>query len=491
MKFGFIFCKIQVELVPLHYYYMATQSQHISQELKQSLKLSPAQIKFGKILGMTTPEFEEEVARTLEENPALEAIDYDHDSTDDHGNLFNETADELQRADFSSDEEMPQYMLHQGLHDRDYKNFDAAAVEPGEPDLSVLEVQLADLDISDYQRLLCRYIIGNLDSNGYLTRSAAAIADDLAMSESIDVQEKEVKEALDIVRSLDPAGIAATDLRDCLLLQLDRLPERRTVSDAKIIVSRFFNDIALHNIDKISKATGLDYDAVSDAFDLIKTLNPRPGASIEPTSGSDKLRHIYPDFIIDTDPSGMITIQLAGHIPELRIEASFNSDSASAVARDFIKERRDSAEEFISMTRRRSSTLMTVMTTIISLQPEYFRTFDKADLRPMVLKDIAEATGLDISTVSRAVSLKYALTPFGTIALKSLFSASVSRDTEIASQRVHKAIRDIIDSEDKSAPLSDIAIADRLRTQGLNVARRTITKYREEAGIPSSHYRKR
>ena len=210
---------------------MAPTSQHISQELKQTLRLNPIQIRFGQLLEMNTPEFEEAVDRALEENPALELVD--NSPADPSGdNSFNESADELQRADYASEDDVPAYMMRQNLHDRDYERFDAASVEAADP-LSVLDLQLADLDLSDYQRALCSYVIGNLDSNGYLTRSAQSMADDLAMSEAMDVSLKDVQDAIEVVRSLDPAGIGAVDLRDCLALQLDRMSERPGLTAAK------------------------------------------------------------------------------------------------------------------------------------------------------------------------------------------------------------------------------------------------------------------
>ncbi|MDE6300548.1 MAG: RNA polymerase factor sigma-54 [Muribaculaceae bacterium] len=470
---------------------MDRQSQHISQEIRQTLRLSPAQIRFGRILEMTAPEFEDEVTRALEENPALEAVDSDTQLPDDGAESFNETAEQLQRADFRSDEDMPNYMYRQTLHDRDYNTFDPASVEPGEADLSVLEMQLADMDLTPLTRSLCSYVIGNLDSNGYLTRSAEAMADDLAMSESVDVTAEDVRNAIGIVRSLDPAGIGATDLRECLLLQLDRMSARPALGLARRIVKDFFSDIALHNIAKISETTGQSISDVDEAFGLIKSLNPRPGADIEPTSGIDRPRQIIPDFIIDTDSSGKTTVQLGGRVPELRIEASFDTLRATDAAMAFIRERRDNAEQFISMARRRAATLMAVMTAIISLQPTYFKTFERSDLRPMVLRDIAKLTGMDISTVSRAISMKYALTPFGNVALKSLFSEKTGNDPELSAHRLADAIENLISSEDKTNPLTDAAIVEALKTKGMAVARRTVTKYREKAGIPSTHYRKR
>ena len=438
---------------------------------------------------MNTPEFEEAVDRALEENPALELVD--NSPADPSGdNSFNESADELQRADYASEDDVPAYMMRQNLHDRDYERFDAASVEAADP-LSVLDLQLADLDLSDYQRALCSYVIGNLDSNGYLTRSAQSMADDLAMSEAMDVSLKDVQDAIEVVRSLDPAGIGAVDLRDCLALQLDRMSERPGLTAAKTIVREYFNDIALQNIKRITEGMGLSVAQVDLAFDLIKTLNPRPAAAMEAVTSNDRLRQIVPDFIIDSDPDGTVTASLAGGNPDLRIDASFNIENADRASMAFIRERRDSAADFIDLARLRAKTLMAVMTTIIALQPRYFTTFDKADLRPMVLRDVAKATGLDISTISRAINMKYALTPFGTIALKSLFNEGVGSDGDLSAHNIRKAIRRLVDNEDPTAPLSDTAIADALEKDGMSIARRTVAKYRELEGIPSTHYRKR
>lgn len=469
---------------------MARNSQHISQELRQQLRLSPAQILFGRYLEMSAPEFEDEVRRELDENPALERLDPDASAAHDPDESFSETADQLQRADFGSDEEVPSFLLRQNLHDRDFAGFDPAAVEPGEPDLSPLEAQLADQDLSPAMRSLCTYVIGNLDSNGYLTRSAQAMSDDLAMTESIEVSADEMRRAVGIVRSLDPAGIGAYDLRDCLILQLERLSPRPDTALALTIVKDFFSDIALYNIDKIGDALGRSPEQVRQAFDVIKSLNPKPGAALEPASGADRFRHISPDFILDTDSDGRLTVALGGRVPDLAVESSFTIEDAAGAARSFIRERRESAEQFISLTRRRASTLMAVMSAIISLQPEYFRTFDRFDLRPMVLSDVAGVTHLDISTVSRAINGKYVLTPTGNIALKSLFSERVSPDSDLSGHKVSEAIKAIVDGEDKSSPITDAAIVEVLHTQGIDIARRTVAKYRDALGIPPSIYRK-
>ena len=469
---------------------MSGLSQHISQELKQTLRLSPVQIMFGRLLEMNTPEFEEAIDRALEENPALERVDDIEGSESPAAPTFKETADELQRADYGSDDEVPAYMLHSPLHDRDYERYDATSNAADDP-VSVLEMQLADLDLSPLDQLLCKYVLGNLDSNGYLTRTAEAMADDLAMSEALEVTPAQIEHAIGIVRTLDPAGIGATNLRDCLSLQLERMSDRPGLEAARLIVSDYFNDFALNNIKRITEATGRSSDEIDRAFKLIKSLNPRPASGLEAVTGSDRLRQIVPDFIIDTDSDGVITATLAGTQPELQVSASFDLANADKASMAYIRERRESAENFINIARMRARTLMAVITTIISLQPAYFRSFDKADLRPMVLRDIAERTGLDISTISRAINQKYALTPFGTISLKSLFSEGVGSTGEVSAHNVIREIHSIINAENPEAPLSDAAIVEALKAKGIELARRTVAKYRELEGIPSTHYRKR
>lgn len=473
---------------------MSKSSQSISQEQQLGLRLNPQQVRFGRLLEMSAPEYEEEVARALDENPALEAVGAADDAQlhkDDEGRDFTESAEELQRADYGSDEEVPYYRQFPVNDIAFSARYEPAATDSGSAAFPPLESQLVQFDgMTPAEREAATYVIGNLDSNGYLTRSIEAIADDMAMGAGLDVSARDVEHAWNYVRRLDPAGVGAVDLRDCLSLQIDRLMPSGTTLCAAEILRDYFDLFAKKHFDKIKEAMDYPSTIVDDAVRLIRSLNPKPGAQLETSGADDRMRHITPDFIIETDGAGNVSVALAGRVPELAIEETFALPGANEEAETFLRERRESAREFISMNQRRASTLMAVMEAIVRLQPAYFRSFDRQDLRPMVLRDIREATGLDLSVISRATASKYAMTPAGMVSLKSLFSESVSDSGDLSSHTVESRIRKLISGEDKSRPMSDEEIAVALQDDGLNVARRTVAKYRERMGFPVARLRK-
>ena len=472
----------------------------LSQQQQMRLRLNPKQVRFGRVLEMSAPEFEDEVRRAIDENPALEEVQPPEAElqTDEAGQEFNESAEDLQRADFANDDEIPSYRLNTPS-DPNYEYREPTAVDENVSADELLMAQLTDFELSDNQREITRYVIGNLDSNGYLTRSAEEIADDIAMGAGMYVDVAQVNRAIDIVRSLDPAGIGARDLRDCLLLQLQRLePVNEAISRATEIVRDRFDLFSRKRFDKIKEVMSLSDEQFAEALRVITSLNPKPASSLETVDSDDRLRHIVPDYNIDVTDDGQVTVQLAGRVPELAIEQSFNiADDASATtsrrereAAAFIRARRDEAAEFIDMAHRRSITLMAVIEAIIRLQPEFFRSFDRADLRPMVLRNIQELTGLDLSVISRATASKYMMTPQGMFALKSLFSEGVGDDGATSSHAIEQAIRAIIAAEDSSNPLSDADICKQLKDKGMDVARRTVAKYRERLGFPIARLRR-
>ena len=471
----------------------------LSQQQQMRLRLNPKQVRFGRVLEMSAPEFEDEVRRAIDENPALEEVQSPEAElrADDEGNEFNESAEDLQRADFANDDEIPSYRLN-SPSDPNYEYREPTAVDESISADELLMAQLADFDLSDIQREIARYVIGNIDSNGYLTRSANEIADDIAMGAGVYVEPDQVCEAIDLVRSLDPAGIAARDLRDCLLLQLQRRdPADEATARATEIVRDRFDLFSRKRFDKIKEAMQLSDEQFAHALRVITTLNPKPASSLETFDSDDRLRHIVPDYNVDVSDDGQVTVQLAGRVPELAIEQSFNiSDEDTAPNRRdreaaaFIRARRDEAAEFIDMAHRRSATLMAVIEAIIRLQPEFFHSFDRADLRPMVLRNIQELTGLDLSVISRATASKYMMTPQGMFALKSLFSEGVGDDGATSSHAIEQAIRTIISAEDSANPLSDADICQQLKNKGMDVARRTVAKYRERLGFPIARLRR-
>ncbi len=484
---------------------MSSSSQSLAQHQQQQLRLSPQQVRFGRLLEMSAPEFEDEVIRMLDENPALEKSESDTapvPQADDEGREFTESADELQRADYGSDEEVPYYRTQISNRSADDDYYEPVAVDNGPDGYAALEAQLAELDIAPEEREIARYVIGNLDSNGYLSRSPESIADDLAMGVGITVSPAFVRRTIDIVRSLDPAGIAAYDLRDCLLLQLRRMPDESAVRNALKVLSEYFDLFSKKHFDRIRSALKLSGRDFEEVMKLIRSLNPKPGALLEMAGADDRMSHISPDFEVMIDPDGTISATLLSHAPDLSISPDFSisridsiekhngGDKRMAEAAAFLRERYDAASEFIDMAARRNETLRKVMQAVIKLQYDFFLTNDRSKLRPMVLRDIRDLTGLDLSVISRATSGKYAMTPGGMVSLKSLFSESVNEEGNLSAHFIEASIRKLIESEDKAKPLSDEAICAMLKDKGLDVARRTVAKYRERMGIPVARLRR-
>ena len=481
-------------------------SQSLSQNQQQQLKLSPQQVRFGRILEMSAPEYEEEVQRMLEENPALEVqsdfADNAETDRDDEGRPFTESADELQRADYGSDEDVPYYRTHISNWSADDSFYEPEAIDNGTNGVISLENQLAELHLEPELREVARYVIGNLDSNGYLTRSAEAIADDIAMGAGYTVSPLLVRRAIEVVRQLDPAGVGASDLRDCLLLQLDRMPDEPQVTAARKILRDYFDLFSKKHFDRIKAALKLTDRDFDEVLKLIRSLNPKPGALLETVSADDRMSHITPDFHVDVDPEGNVQWALTSKMRELGVNSAFDiakfdtprerkfMSKSELESLPYIRERHDAAVEFIDMAHRREHTLELVMDAIVQLQYAFFRTGDRSKLKPMVLRDVRKLTGLDLSVISRATASKYVLTPTGMVSLKSLFSESVNDEGDISSHQIESTIRQVIEHEDKTHPLSDAAICDKLTEKGLNVARRTVTKYRERMGIPVARLRR-
>lgn len=462
-----------------------------SQQLRQ--RLIPQQVRFGRLLEMSAPEFEDEVRRVADENPALEVRDEDGRPQDD----FNESADDLMRADYPDEDEIPAYRLRD-TQSHTAERFEAQTADEPDSLTDSLTSQLAETEIGGMEREIADYIIGNLDANGYLTRTPAEISDDLAFNHGIEASVDDVRRAWDAVRALDPAGIGASDLRDCLILQLRRRPASLESRTALEILTSHFDLFSKKHYDRLAAALDIPREAVDSAVALIRTLNPKPGSLLEQTSARDRLRYIVPDFIVDNDADGRLTVALNGHVPELAIEESFDPDEAlsrrlgrTPDALEFIRSRRDEARDFIALARQRGETLMAVIRAIVTLQAPFFRDYDPAAIRPMVLRDVQALTGLDLSVISRATTTKYVATPHGTFPLKQFFNEAISQDdSDLSRHAVTDAMRRIIGAEDPAAPLSDAEIGRRLAEKGLGVARRTVTKYREMLGYPVARLRR-
>lgn len=484
---------------------MASQQLSQTQGLRQ--KLTPQQVQFVRLLEMNGPEIEEEVRRAVEDMPALEATDpADHQAvplTED-GSPFSETSEQISRADFASEDDIPDNYIPRGAFSA---RRDLSLPEPStSPDVygetlyeSLMRQLEQQQEITDEEHLAASHIIGNLDDNGYLTRDLRSIADDILMNEGIYIPLETVRKVWEMVRMLDPAGVGAVDLRDCLLLQLDRMTRSTEQLTAREVIRDYFDLFSKRHFDKIASSLGISREALDNALGVISRLNPKPGALLAPSGLEDRTKHISPDFLVEPEPDGKLTLTLLNRIPELSIAQTFAEDTPlppaspreTAAARLFIKSRRDDAQNFIRLISMRQEALYRVMAAIMAKQREFFLTDDPSRLRPMVLRDIAAVTGYDLSVISRATQGKYVATPRGLYPLKMLFNErSKENDDETTSPRISAFLTELINAEDKAKPFSDEQLTALLREKGLDIARRTVAKYRERLGFPVARLRK-
>lgn len=478
------------------------ESLQLSTEQRLQQRLTPLQVQFVKMLEMTGPEVEDEVQRVLDENPALERCDNDerdNNLTEDSTEVFNESAEEIQLADYRDEDEIPSYRLEARNYSADDKYYEPVAVDSSDTLIESLNAQLMEYDLDDTELAIAQYIIGNLDDNGYMTRDLTAICDDLAFNAGIDVPLSLIKNMFEIVRGLEPAGVAAIDLRDCLLLQLKR-KERNNLNDiATDIITNYFDLFSKRHYDRLCNSLNISSEKLREVVSVITSLNPKPGSIL--TGGvSDSTRHIIPDFSIEVDDdNGNITLTLLNRIPELQIEETFsekaceipqNATRSQREAAAFIKQKRDEASGFIKILKMRQETLYRVMKAIVKIQHEFFLTDDESKIKPMILKDISAITGQDLSVISRATTGKYVMTQRGIYPLKLFFNERPTDDDDTSSHEILAALKDIIANENKRRPLSDEAITNALGEQGYNIARRTVTKYRERLGLPVARLRK-
>lgn len=476
----------------------------LSQSLEQrlQLRLSPMQMRLVRMLEMTEPEIEEEVRREVDDNPALEVVDTPA-SGEESAETYGESAEQMQLADYRDEDDIPPYRLEANNRSADDVRFEPVAVAAGESLMESLMSQLAETDLSQRQLAIARYIVGNIDDNGYMTRTLPQIDDDLAIDAGLEVDMAEIKEIFARIRSLDPAGVGAYDLRDCLSLQLRRMPDSEAVSTAREIVDNYFDVFSLRHFDRLASLLGISRESLREADDVIRSLDPKPASRFGESDADDRARHIVPDFYVEVDRNDRITVSMPGNLPELAIERSFDVDDEGSVveaaetsmrkreALSFISSKRRDASDFIELLRMRRVTLMKVMEAIARWQREFFLSEDESRLRPMVLKDIAGATGMDISVVSRATAGKYVATQGGVYPLKFFFNERVSDDEDASSREILSVLRALIQEETPSSPLSDDALTARLTEMGYNIARRTVAKYRERLGIPVARLRKK
>lgn len=476
----------------------------LSQSLEQrlQLRLSPMQMRLVRMLEMTEPEIEEEVRREVDDNPALEVVDTPV-AGEEPAETYGESAEQMQLADYRDEDDIPPYRLEANNRSADDVRFEPVAVAAGESLMESLMSQLAETDLSQRQLAIARYIVGNIDDNGYMTRTLPQIDDDLAIDAGIEVDMAEIKDIFARIRSLDPAGVGAYDLRDCLSLQLRRMPDSEAVRTAREIVDNYFDVFSLRHFDRLASLLGVSRESLKEADEVIRSLDPKPASRFGESDADDRARHIVPDFYVEVDRNDRITVSMPGNLPELAIERSFDVDDEISVADtgetsmrkrealSFISSKRRDASDFIELLRLRRITLMKVMEAIARWQREFFLSEDESRLRPMVLKDIAGAIGMDISVVSRATAGKYVATQGGVYPLKFFFNERVSEDEDASSREILSALRVLIQEEAPSSPLSDDALTAGLTEMGYNIARRTVAKYRERLGIPVARLRKK
>lgn len=477
----------------------------LTQSLQQ--KLSPQQIQFIKLLQVPTAELENRIEEELELNPVLEEGESEdgeddfQESGEDEVEAPESKEDDIDIKDYLQDDDYSGYKTHNDMDDDD----DREMPMPTSSSLQeTLLTQLGFLGLDDRRLTIGKQLIGSIEGDGYIRRDLEAIVNDLAFSQGIETTIEEVEELLARIQAFDPAGIAARNLQECLLLQLERMDDGQDVDVivAKRILNECYEEFTKKHYSKILKKLDLDdEDFIKDAIELIVRLNPKPGG--ETSSGLVKNQYVIPDFIL-TNNNGKLELALnSRNAPELRISRSYSemfraydkSDKKDKKLREavtFVKQKLDAAKWFIDAIRQRQITLLKTMRAIVDFQYDYFQEGDETKLKPMILKDIAQIINMDISTVSRVASSKTVQTDFGVYPLKYFFSEGISTNTgeEVSSREVKQIIKDLIDQEDKAKPYSDDKLEDLLKAKGYNIARRTVAKYREQLNIPVARLRK-
>ena len=489
----------------------------LKQGLQQKLlqKLSPQQIQFIKLLQLNTVDLQQRIDDELIENPALVKSEDDDAAAPLETDIKEaETADDGQEENVSVED----YLTDETLDIKEYVNddYDSEGFHLSDegPDEDKKEMPLAEstsfhellaeqfnaIAEDEREQIMGNQIIGTIDDDGYLRRPLEAIQNDLAFSQNVEASIDELKACLIKIQALEPAGIAATSLQECLLLQLKRKDHTREgVRIAEVLLRDYFDDFTKKHYDKLTRSLKISDEQLKDAIKVITHLNPKPGESVS----DSKPQYITPDFIL-VDNEGKLEVLLnSRNAPDLRISRSYmetlkgydknpNPSKELKQTVQFIKQKLDGAKWFIDSIKQRQNTLLMTMNAILQQQYAYFETGDETKMRPMILKDIAEKVGMDISTISRVANSKYVQTDFGTIPLKFFFSEGIATDDgeEVSSREVKKILKDAIEAEDKRKPLPDEKLMEILKEKGYNIARRTVAKYREQLNIPVARLRK-
>ena len=492
------------------------QEQKLAQ--KQSLAISRQQLLQATLMELPITQLVDRINTEMNDNPALEP-----DASSDYGDVAYgpdesdtlepaEKGDDYEREERQSaldaalesigrdDEDLPVYHGGNNLSEEREEMVYGAT----ESFYDQLMVQIGESELTDRQRDIVEYLIGSLDDDGLLRKPLSAIADELAIYHNLDATEQEIEAMLRVLQDFDPAGIGARSLQECLLIQISRRNDSRVKTLMEKVVSDYFDDFTHKHWARIQEALSLNDEQGKALFGELRKLNPRPGASMGETLGRS-LQQITPDFIVDTQDDGTVSFVLNnGEVPELTVSQSFvdsmneyqqNKDHLTRQTKEallYIKQKVEAAQSFIEAIRVRQRTLRLTMQAIITMQHQYFTDGDEASLRPMILKDIADKTGLDLSTISRVCNSKYAQTRWGTFPLRHFFSDSYVTQSgeEMSTRKIKMVLHDIIDAEDKTHPLSDDALRDEMVKRGFPIARRTVTKYREMLGIPIARLRR-
>ena len=473
----------------------------IKQSLQQRLlqKLSPQQIQLMKMLQLPTLELEKRIKEELELNPALdEGEEQNQELSEDNLDTSTEKREDFNYQDYVNDE-TPYYKTQSNNSNKDQEN-NQTPLSLGDSFTEKLVSQI-NLRIKDEKHLIiAEQIIGNLDESGYLRRELFNIVDDLAFSQNISTTEKELEEVLLEVQELDPPGVGARDLQECLLIQLRKKKKTISTKTAEVILEKCFESFKKKHYKKIEQKLDIDTTAIKDAMAEIVKLNPKPGNSLIDTTKS--VQHITPDFTI-TENEGTLAVELnQRNAPQLRVSRDYvemikgyenspkNKRDKEAVL--FIKQKVDAAKWFIEAVKQRQNTLLVTINAILEFQKEFFLSGDEKNLRPMILKDIASMVDMDISTISRVANSKHVATPYGTFLLKYFFSESLATKSgeEVSTREVKTILNEAISKEDKTKPLTDEKLAELLKENGYLIARRTVAKYREQLNIQVARLRK-
>lgn len=482
----------------------------LEQQQKLQQKLSPAQIQVIRMLELPTLEFEERIQQELEENPVLEeGSSKDEFQNEEEEYIESEGRNELENEDFNldeyiSDDEVPDYRLYANNYSKDDKQEDIP-FSSGMTFHEYLISQLGLQNINEQEKQITEFIIGNIDEDGYLRRSVESITDDLAFQVGLEITDEEVAKLVRIIRQFDPPGVGAVSLQECLLMQLQR-KEKQTeeIQYAIRILTDYFEEFSKKHYEKIKHKLALTEEQLKRVIAEIVKLNPKPGSAWSGNIYEKNMTALVPDFMVENH-NGTLHLSLNNmHIPELRISREYSelledysSNKANRTremkdAVTFVKQKIDSARWFIDAVKQRNETLLKTMTAIVDFQKDFFVEGDETYLKPMILKDIADMTGFDISTISRVSNSKYVQTEYGIFPLKFFFSESMTNDAgeEVSTREIKKILQEAIDAENKKRPLTDDQLKEVLKIQGYIIARRTVAKYREQLNIPVARLRK-